>query len=345
MKRLHHRFYAAASACLLLLTGCAGNSAVPEQEPAVTEAPAPETSAPETSVPETSAPQSSSDSSGQEADFPFTNPDRYEAGTPEVSGLREDLKNVNFYRDGVKIFGKLYLPEGDGPFPLVVLCSGQNAPYSYYADEAEAFSANGYAALIFDFIGSGRTASGGEITDRSVLTEAADINVILDSVPALPKVDSDKVFLWGHSLGGLAATFAGCRRPEDIQGMMLVEPSYRYPEEVRDAVEQEVGGDLSQLPNIVQLKDMRTIVGKIFVTDMYILDIYESMPAFSKDVLIFLGTSEDCLGSRYHDYFERAQQTFPSAEIAEIEGADHNFQGEHGTQMVEQCLTFLKSHT
>lgn len=307
MKRKHPRFFAAASACLLLLTGCAGSSAAPE--PAVTEA-----AATESSAPETSAPESTADSSGQEADIPFTNPDQYEAGTPEVSGLREDLKNVNFYRDGVRIFGQLCLPEGDGPFPLVVLCSG-------------------------------RSASGGKITDYSVLTEAADINVILDSLSALPKVDTGKVFLWGHSLGGLAATFACCRRSDDIQGLMLVEPSYRYPDEMREAVEQEVSGDLSLVPDTVQLQEMRTVVGRIFVTDMYILDIFQYMPEFSKDVLIFLGTSDDCLGSRYHEYFERAQQTFPSAEIAEIEGADHFFQGETGEQMVEQCLTFLKSHT
>ncbi|MBQ6040750.1 MAG: alpha/beta fold hydrolase [Oscillospiraceae bacterium] len=344
MNPRHHRIYAAGIAllvCLPFLTGCAAGSA-PQQEPAVTEAPAAETAAPETSVPESSA---ESPAQTAPAQIESTDPFRYEAGTPEVSGLREDLKNVNFYRDGVKIFGQLYLPQGEGPFPTVVLCSGQTAEHTYYADEAETFAANGYAALIFDFIGSGRVASGGKMTDRSVLTEAADINVILDSLSALPKVDTGRVFLWGHSLGGLAATYAGCRRPDDIQGMMLVEPSYRYPDEMREAVAQEVNGDLSQVPDTVQLEAMRTIVGKLFVTDMYSLDIYDYMPDCDKDVLIFLGTSDDCLGTRYHDYYERAQQTFPSAEIAEIEGADHLFQGAAGEQMAAQCLTFLQSHT
>ena len=56
-----------------------------------------------------------------------------------------------------------------------------------------------------------------------MLTEAADINVILDSLSALPKVDTGRVFLWGHSFGGLIASYVGCRFPDEIKGMMLVE--------------------------------------------------------------------------------------------------------------------------
>ena len=329
-KRLFAAFSAVLS-CLSLLTGCA-DSINPPQDSAAQETTAAVTAAPEESV----------EPAEQTA---ITDPFQYTAGTPEVSGEREDIKNVTFFRDGIKICGKLCLPDGEGPFPTVVLCSGQTALYSYYTDEAEKFAQNGYAALIFDFIGSGaRSSSGGEMTEYSMLTEAKDLNVILDSLSQLPKVDSSNVFLWGHSLGGLVATYIGCRRPDDIQGMMLVEPSYRYPDEVREVVAAEANGDFAQIPDTVPLTDMNTVVGKIFFTDMYGVDIYDKMPDCGKDVLIFLGTEPGCLGANYHSYFERAQQTFPSAEIAEISGADHFFQGTHGEQMMEQCLAFLKAH-
>lgn len=268
----------------------------------------------------------------------------YEAGAPVISGDREDLKNAEFYRDGVKIFGQLYLPEGEGPFPIVILCSGQLTPYNYYEDEAKKFAENGFAALIFDFIGVGRAASGGKMTDRSVLTEAQDINVIIDSLPEVPKIDTDKVFLWGHSLGGLAATCVGCRRPDDIQGLMLAEPSFRYPDEVRDAVKEQMNDDLAQVPETVPLMQLQTTVGRIFITDMYSLDIYNWMPDCTKDVAIFLGTEKDALGAEYHDYFDRAQQAFPSATVTDIEGADHDFHGESGEKMVEQCIGFMQAH-
>lgn len=32
-------------------------------------------------------------------------------------------KGIYFYRDELKIYGKLFLPEGEGPFPVVILSS------------------------------------------------------------------------------------------------------------------------------------------------------------------------------------------------------------------------------
>lgn len=330
MKRRLTFLLTAVLTALPLLTGCGAK----QQSSSV-----PDTS----SVSETNAETTETAAS---APVVITDPFQYEAGTPEVTDNREGVKNVCFYRDGIRIRGQLFVPKGKGPFPTVVLCSGMTASFTYYSDEAATFAQNGYAAIVFDFIGavSGRvpgTGSGGELTDYSVLTEAKDLNVILDSLSALPKVDSEKVFLFGHSLGGTVATYVGCRRPEDIQGMMLVEPSYQFPDQLRNLADQKVGGDLSLLPDTIT--DLGSVVGRIFFTDMYGLDIYRYMPDCSRDVLIFLGT-QNALGAEYRSYFERAKECFPSAEVMDIEGADHNFQGEYGVKMVEQCLVFLRNH-
>lgn len=328
MKNRLSAAFAAVLTVLPLLTGCgsAPHSTAAPEPPAVTAADTTEPPAPVT--------------------FPVTDPFQYEAGTPEISDSRDGVKNIFFYRDGIRIHGQLHLPEGEGPFPTVVLCSGMTASFTYYTDEAEAFAENGYAALVFDFIGPvqnsiGGSGSGGSLTEYSVLTEAKDLNVILDTLPALPKVDPEKVFLFGHSFGGLVATYVGCHRPDDIRGMMLVEPSYQFPDQLRRTVQKQYGGDLSQIPETVT--DIGSVVGRIFVTDLYDFDIFRWMPDCKKDVLIILGTRNG-LGSGFREYFDRARTAFPSLEIRDIEGADHYFQGEYGKQMTEQCLLFLKSH-
>ena len=252
--------------------------------------------------------------------FPVTDAFRYEAGEPEIGEKSDTLCEISFYRDDLKIAGQLYLPEGEGPFPLAVISSGQTASCSYYADEARYFAGNGCACLIFDFTGAvARSMSSGELQDSSVLTEAADLNVILDSLPSLPKIDTGHVFLWGHSLGGLVSTYVGCSRPEDISGM-------------------------SQVPEVIYDTSLyNTVVGKQFVIDMQSVDIFSMMPKCDKDVLIFVGT-ENCLGSSIPEYFERAEKTFPSAEVVTVQGADHFFQGEHGQKAAEQSLAFIRAH-
>ena len=179
----------------------------------------------------------------------------------------------------------------------------------------------------------------GEITDYSVLTEAKDLNAVLDSMGKLPKVDTGKLFLWGHSLGGLVSTYIGCSRPDDICGLMLAEPSFVYPDSAR-----ALCPDLSEVPDVVtDTRMFGSVVGKIFVTDMASLDIFSMMPDCDRDAEIYLGTV-DCLGSGYHEYFERAVTLFPSAKIVDLEGADHYFQHEDGERLMEKSLAFVKAH-
>ena len=317
--------------CLPVLTACADASAS-----GTAELSAPESSAAVTSAPETTA----AETSGASAQFPVTDAFAYTAGAPECISESDICKEYYFYRDGLKIYGQLYLPEGDGPFPVTVISSGQTASYTYYADEAAYFAENGCACLIFDFTGAvARSRSDGELQDSSVLTEAADLNAVLDSLPQIPQLDTAHVFLFGHSLGGLVSTYVGCSRPEDISGIMLIEPSFAYPDFARAQ-----DPDLSQVPDVIyDSAKYNTVVGRQFVVDMQSVDIFSMMPQCDKDVLIFLGT-ENCLGTSYPEYFERAVKSFPSAEIVTVQGADHFFQGEYGEQAAARCAEYIKSH-
>jgi acetyl esterase/lipase len=114
--------------------------------------------------------------------------------------------------------GKLYLPAGHGPFPVVVLLHGgywtalgtldQTAPL------AEDLRQRGYAAWNVEYRSIGVAGGGWPGTFTDVAT-AVDLVVDLD-----PSLDPRRVVTIGHSAGGQLAIWAASRThlPEDAPG-------------------------------------------------------------------------------------------------------------------------------
>ncbi len=142
------------------------------------------------------------------------------------------------------------------------------------------------------------------------------------------------LFLWGHSFGGLVATHVATQWSKEIQGLILLEPSYYMPDQYR-----ELFPEGSDIPVVVAEP---LIVSKRFVEEMVAFDAYDGMKGFKKKVLIFRGTvHEDIELEAMEQYFGKAVETFPDAELVVIEGADHYFMGEPGIHMTEAAIDFM----
>ena len=239
----------------------------------------------------------------------------YSTAEPVITDISDTVKEITFYRDDMEIEGKLYLPEGDGPFPVIILCCGLMQPYSDYEADAQGFADNGYAAVVFSFIGysdpNGENPTNyGEV----FLSETRDLYAVMDSLEYLPEVDSDCAYLWGHSFGGLVTAFAGCDRTSEVMGLILVEPAIIYGEEL--AVTYEDG-----------------------FTET--LRIYSLLKTCELDTVIYMGT-HDGFGDDPTS-FDQVLEVMPSAELVIIDGADHFFEGEYGQQMVEDACEKITS--
>ena len=67
-------------------------------------------------------------------------------------------KKVHFYSDGLKLAAVLFLPDGPGPHPGIVLCHGFTCIKELILpDYARRFAAAGFAALTFDYRGFGES--------------------------------------------------------------------------------------------------------------------------------------------------------------------------------------------
>ena len=113
-------------------------------------------------------------------------------------------RKVDFYSDGLKIAGAVFEPEdaSDKSCPGIVMCQGMVGVKEFYwfPHIARRFVALGCVVLIWDYRGVGE--SEGEPERLYPLEQAEDIRNALTFLELHPKVDSERLALYGMSFGG-----------------------------------------------------------------------------------------------------------------------------------------------
>lgn len=107
------------------------------------------------------------------------------------------------------IGGKLVVPNGAGPYPIVIASHGFSASSANQLGWAEHFASYGFVVAAPDF-------PGGLSPDHA--KNAAIVEALVGEVArAVPKADPTRIGLEGHSAGGLATALAGAKiRPGAI---------------------------------------------------------------------------------------------------------------------------------
>jgi uncharacterized protein len=97
----------------------------------------------------------------------------------------------------------LYLPEGDGPHPAVVMAHGIGAiKAGGLAPFAERFCREGFAAVAFDYRQWGGSA-GQPREELSFRRQREDYGTVIGWTAAQPRIDAHRVFAWGTSFAGM----------------------------------------------------------------------------------------------------------------------------------------------
>lgn len=106
--------------------------------------------------------------------------------------------------DPVRLTGKLTKPQGDGPFPAIVLSHGCSGIMKYNDDWAERFAKWGYVALQVDHFGPrGVTELCGRPRQIPVAVRTHDVYDAKVFLGGLPFVDRSRIALMGWSQGGI----------------------------------------------------------------------------------------------------------------------------------------------
>lgn len=115
-----------------------------------------------------------------------------------VSSTRRD---VEFISSGVVVRGWLRAPDTDGPHPLVILAHGLGGLKEWtIPDVASALVASGIAALAFDYRNWG-DSEGQPREEVDHCGRIDDWQSAISYATTLPKIDRERIGLWGTSLG------------------------------------------------------------------------------------------------------------------------------------------------
>jgi dienelactone hydrolase len=117
--------------------------------------------------------------------------------------------DVSYEVDGRTMVGRLALPDGDGPYPGVLVAHEGNGLDDYQKERPERFAELGYVAFALDYHGDGRPledrdAINARVTeliedpDRARQVGSAGLDVLL----AQPEVDAARVAAVGYCFGG-----------------------------------------------------------------------------------------------------------------------------------------------
>ena len=130
------------------------------------------------------------------------------------------------------LYGELWLPKGAGRPSLAILSHGFGGTCEGLTEYARYFVERGLAAFIFDFCGGGAASrSDGTTLEMSVLTEAADLNAVVDHFLADGRFD--KIFLWGGSQGGFVSAYVAAGRPGDVAALAMEFPAFVLQDDAR----------------------------------------------------------------------------------------------------------------
>jgi succinate dehydrogenase / fumarate reductase iron-sulfur subunit len=156
-------------------------------------------------------------------------------------------------------------PDGDGPFPTVLMAHGLGSSSTHRLEQfAEQFALAGYAAVIFDYRGFGESGGGprGVVDPKA---QRADYRAALERLRTLDWVDQNGIVLWGTSYSGghvisvaadepdVAAVIAQIPQVSGVASAMVMRPrpghaNRLFVAAVRDKLGSLVGRPARMLP-------------------------------------------------------------------------------------------------
>lgn len=118
---------------------------------------------------------------------------------------------ITYPSDGLRVTGYLNVPQGNGPFPVLLINHGYVNPAGYVPvasnytkREGDYLAARGYLTAGSDYRGHGNspgTAAGAHL-DTAYVIDALNL---LSALKTLPQADTGRLGVWGHSNGGSIA--------------------------------------------------------------------------------------------------------------------------------------------
>ena len=129
-----------------------------------------------------------------------------------LNGADEFSRKLFKYRsEGLDLYGFINIPDGDGPFPIILLLHGYVEPEGYNTLDysvryADGLVKEGYITIHPNLRGYAPSQNGENILGIGDTVDLLNLLALVrqqsGSAGLLEKADGDRIGLWGHSMGG-----------------------------------------------------------------------------------------------------------------------------------------------
>jgi uncharacterized protein len=144
-------------------------------------------------------------------------------GDVRSGGIVRSVRS-GFFSDSFELDCVAYYPDGAGPFPVVLACSGFLGLYRIHPERfARKFAASGIATVSFDYRGYG--ASQGPRNRVIIEEQIRDIRAAATFALSLEDVDRSAMYLLGWALGGGLVIDASRELPH-VRGLIAINGLY-----------------------------------------------------------------------------------------------------------------------
>ena len=257
-------------------------------------------------------------------------------GEADMSVYTYTTQEIWVQNGDFRIYGIAYVPDTNGKVPLVIFSHELGNDHTSGERYAERLAEAGYATYVFDFCGGtvGGNKSDGSNKGMSVLTEASDLEAVLESAGSWDFVDPDRIVLLGGSMGGLVTTVVGSGHQDEIAGMILMYPALSA--KVDSGTEQYKTED--EVPEDVSLFGGWIHVGKNYITDLWKVDFDQLLSSYKGHMLLLHGDKD---GTVPLSWSENAKEIIPDCEFHVIKNGGHEFFGQPFEDALSYILPYL----
>jgi uncharacterized protein len=237
-------------------------------------------------------------------------------------------KNIMFQNEeGRSYSGVLRVPKEDGKHPAVLICHGflENKDNGLIADIANGLSYYGFVTLRFDFLFHGESHGGSE--EMTLTQQVKDIRQAVDYLKTIEQVDTRRMILLGHDLGGVGCLLAN---HEEVDGIILLN--------VRVDTKKFIMSFMTDLDLREWIRSGWLVINDVslrkeFYEDLVHYDVIKEIKDEKIPILIIHGTNDKRVPE--HEARELFHQA-ANAELELIEGADHHLSNqEHKMYAIE----------
>lgn len=245
------------------------------------------------------------------------------------------MEKITLHRDGLKLVAARQNPAADH-YDMALILHGFTADKDrpLLVEIAAKLQAANIGSLRLDFNGHGE--SEGKLVNMTAPSEIADAACALQYLQADPHVR--RIFVLGHSLGGVVASMLAGLYPDVISKVVLLAPAAVMR---ADAIAGNIQGtafDPHHVP--AQIIVHGKAIGGLYVRTAQKLPIFATAQAFTGPVRIIHGTNDEIVPV---DYAHKYDDIYANSDLQLVAGADHSFTGRFQGQASTLAVAWLQA--